>query len=63
VTAFDHTTERIKHVVWIQRIMAVGMALLLVFTIVWLRARLLAVAAAGASWPAREPTRFYPRAD
>ena len=42
VTAFDHTTEeRIKHVVWIQRIMAVGMALLLVFTIVWLRARLL----------------------
>ena len=42
VTAFDHTTEkRIQHVVWVHRIMAICMALLLLFTIVWLRARLL----------------------
>lgn len=42
VTAFDHTTEkRIQHVVWVQRMMAVFMALLLLFTIIWLRARLL----------------------
>ncbi|WP_312949433.1 nitrate/nitrite two-component system sensor histidine kinase NarX [Superficieibacter sp.] len=42
VTSFDHTTEmRIQRVVWLQRAMAVFMALLLVFTIVWLRARLL----------------------
>lgn len=42
VTTFDHHhRRRIKHVVWIQRIMAVIMALLLVFTIIWLRARLL----------------------
>nr|VUD31642.1 nitrate/nitrite sensor protein [Raoultella sp. NCTC 9187] len=42
VTAFDHTTERrIRHVVWIQRILGCGMALLFLFTIVWLRARLL----------------------
>ncbi|MGU3523104.1 nitrate/nitrite two-component system sensor histidine kinase NarX [Enterobacteriaceae bacterium C23F] len=42
VTAFDHTTEkRIQHVVWVHRMMALCMALLLLFTIVWLRARLL----------------------
>ncbi|MEW5559742.1 nitrate/nitrite two-component system sensor histidine kinase NarX [Enterobacter asburiae] len=42
VTAFDHTTEkRIQHVVWVHRMMALCMALLLIFTIVWLRARLL----------------------
>ncbi len=42
VTAFDHTTEkRIQHVVWVHRVMALCMALLLLFTIVWLRARLL----------------------
>lgn len=42
VTAFDHTTEqRIERVVWIHRILAIGMALLLIFTIIWLRARLL----------------------
>ncbi|MBB1201179.1 nitrate/nitrite two-component system sensor histidine kinase NarX [Enterobacteriaceae bacterium 89] len=42
VTAFDHTTEkRIQHVVWVHRIMAICMALLLLFTIIWLRARLL----------------------
>lgn len=42
VTAFDHTTEeRIRHVVWVYRMMMLGMILLLLFTIVWLRARLL----------------------
>ncbi|MFJ2997580.1 nitrate/nitrite two-component system sensor histidine kinase NarX [Raoultella planticola] len=42
VTSFDHTTEqRIRYVVWMQRVMAIGMALLFLFTIVWLRARLL----------------------
>ncbi|ADO48311.1 nitrate/nitrite two-component system sensor histidine kinase NarX [[Enterobacter] lignolyticus] len=42
VTAFDHTTEeRIERVVWVHRLMVVFMVLLLVFTIVWLRARLL----------------------
>jgi len=42
VTAFDSATEtRIQRVVWLQRAMAVFMALLLVFTIIWLRARLL----------------------
>ena len=42
VTAFDHTTEqRIERVVWIHRILAIGMAVLLIFTIIWLRARLL----------------------
>ncbi|MRS16943.1 nitrate/nitrite two-component system sensor histidine kinase NarX [Enterobacteriaceae bacterium RIT691] len=42
VTSFDHTTEqRIRHVVWVHRIMAICMALLLLFTVVWLRARFL----------------------
>lgn len=42
VTAFDHTTElRIERVVLLHRLMAVFMALLLVFTIIWLRVRLL----------------------
>ena len=42
VTSFDHTTEqRIRYGVWLQRVMAIGMALLFLFTIVWLRARLL----------------------
>lgn len=42
VTAFDHTTEqRIHSVVWLHRIMVLCMGLLLLFTIVWLRARLL----------------------
>jgi Signal transduction histidine kinase, nitrate/nitrite-specific len=42
VTSFDHTTEkRIHHVVWVHRAMAAFMALLLLFTIIWLRARLL----------------------
>ncbi|HHJ4622221.1 nitrate/nitrite two-component system sensor histidine kinase NarX [Raoultella ornithinolytica] len=42
VTSFDHTTEQcIRYVVWLQRVMAIGMALLFLFTIVWLRARLL----------------------
>ncbi|MCS2159324.1 nitrate/nitrite two-component system sensor histidine kinase NarX [Scandinavium sp. H11S7] len=42
VTAFDHTTEkRIQHVVWVHSMMALCMALLFLFTIVWLRARLL----------------------
>lgn len=42
VTTFDRTTEeRIQHVVWVHRIMAVCMALLLLFTILWLRARFL----------------------
>ena len=42
VTAFDRTTEeRIAHVVWLHRIMVLCMGLLLLFTIVWLRARLL----------------------
>ncbi|MEG0799853.1 MAG: nitrate/nitrite two-component system sensor histidine kinase NarX [Citrobacter sp.] len=42
VTAFDHTTElRIERVVLLHRLMAIFMALLLVFTIIWLRVRLL----------------------
>lgn len=42
VTAFDHSTElRIERVVMLHRLMAVFMALLLVFTIIWLRVRLL----------------------
>lgn len=42
VSAFDHTTEmRIERVVMVHRMMAIFMALLLVFTIIWLRARLL----------------------
>ena len=42
VTAFDHTTElRIERVVMVHRLMAIYMALLFVFTIIWLRARLL----------------------
>ncbi|HDR2472600.1 nitrate/nitrite two-component system sensor histidine kinase NarX [Enterobacter soli] len=42
VSSFDQTTEhRIDRVVVVHRVMAVFMALLLVFTIVWLRARLL----------------------
>ncbi|ENI0597140.1 nitrate/nitrite two-component system sensor histidine kinase NarX [Salmonella enterica] len=42
VTSFDHTTElRIERVVLVHRVMALFMALLLVFTIIWLRVRLL----------------------
>lgn len=42
VTAFDHQTEeRISHVVWMHRLMALLMALLFVFTVIWLRDRLL----------------------
>ncbi|VEA76798.1 Nitrate/nitrite sensor protein [Salmonella enterica subsp. arizonae] len=42
VTSFDHTTElRIERVVLVHRVMAIFMALLLVFTIIWLRVRLL----------------------
>ncbi|VFS74000.1 Nitrate/nitrite sensor protein narX [Kluyvera cryocrescens] len=42
VTVFDHTTEeRIAHVVWMHRLMAVFMALLFIFTVFWLRTRLL----------------------
>ncbi|MDT7485411.1 nitrate/nitrite two-component system sensor histidine kinase NarX [Citrobacter koseri] len=42
VTAFDHTTElRIERVVMVHRLMAIFMALLFIFTIIWLRARLL----------------------
>ena len=42
VTAFDHTTElRIERVVMVHRLMAIFMALLFAFTIIWLRARLL----------------------
>ena len=41
VTVFDHTTEeRIAHVVWMHRLMAVFMALLFIFTVFWLRTRL-----------------------
>lgn len=41
VTSFDHTTElRIERVVLVHRVMAIFMALLLVFTIIWLRVRL-----------------------
>ncbi|EIZ2024638.1 type IV pili methyl-accepting chemotaxis transducer N-terminal domain-containing protein [Salmonella enterica subsp. enterica serovar Reading] len=37
VTSFDHTTElRIERVVLVHRVMAIFMALLLVFTIIWL---------------------------
>lgn len=42
MTSFDHTTElRIERVVLVHRVMAIFMALLLVFTIIWLRVRLL----------------------
>lgn len=42
VSSFDQTTElRIDRVVMVHRAMAIFMALLLIFTIVWLRARLL----------------------
>ncbi|WP_024562141.1 nitrate/nitrite two-component system sensor histidine kinase NarX [Franconibacter helveticus] len=42
VTAFDHTTElRIERVVWLQRAMALLTGLLLVFTLIRLRKRLL----------------------
>ncbi|QLR43485.1 nitrate/nitrite two-component system sensor histidine kinase NarX [Enterobacter sp. RHBSTW-00994] len=42
VSSFDHTTEmRIEQVVLLHRAMAIFMGLLLVFTIIWLRKRLL----------------------
>ncbi len=41
VSGFDRTEMRIETVVLVHRVMAVFMALLLVFTIIWLRARLL----------------------
>ncbi|UXY13084.1 nitrate/nitrite two-component system sensor histidine kinase NarX [Kosakonia sp. ML.JS2a] len=42
VTAFDHSTEqRIERVVILHRLMALLMGLLLLFAVVWLRARLL----------------------
>ena len=42
VTVFDHTTEqRISHVVWMHRLLAFFMAVLLIFTVFWLRTRLL----------------------
>ena len=62
VSGFDRTTEmRIETVVLVHRVMAVFMALLLVFTIIWLRARLLQ------PWrqllamaECRQSSRFYP---
>jgi two-component system nitrate/nitrite sensor histidine kinase NarX len=63
VTAFDHTTEqRIRYVVWMQRMMAIGMALLLVFTIVWLRARLLRPWKQLLAWPGRSAIAILPSA-
>lgn len=42
VTAFDHTTEeRIKNVAYLQISLAILMGLLLIFTVIWLRQRLL----------------------
>lgn len=42
VSSFDHTTElRVERVVLVHRVMAIFMALLLVFTIIWLRVKLL----------------------
>ncbi|MEX9251417.1 nitrate/nitrite two-component system sensor histidine kinase NarX [Pseudenterobacter timonensis] len=42
VSSFDHTTElRVKRVVLVHRCLAVVMGLLFIFTIIWLRARLL----------------------
>lgn len=42
VTAFDHSTEqRVSHVVILHRVMAILLGLILLFTIIWLRARLL----------------------
>jgi two-component system nitrate/nitrite sensor histidine kinase NarX len=42
VTAFDHSTEqRMARVVILHRVMAILLGLLLLFTVVWLRARLL----------------------
>jgi two-component system nitrate/nitrite sensor histidine kinase NarX len=42
VTSFDHTTElRIGHIIMLQQAMTVLMGLLLIFTVIWLRKRLL----------------------
>ena len=42
VSSFDHSTElRVEQVITLQRAMAFFMAVLLIFTIIWLRARLL----------------------
>ncbi len=62
VSGFDRTTEmRIETVVLVHRVMAVFMALLLVFTIIWLRARTAAtVAATAGNGECRQPSRFYP---
>jgi two-component system nitrate/nitrite sensor histidine kinase NarX len=61
VSAFDQTTElRIDRVVMVHRAMALFMALLLIFTIVWLRARLLNRGNSCWHGPRGDRTRFYP---
>ncbi len=61
VSGFDRTTEmRIETVVLVHRVMAVFMALLLVFTIIWLRARLLQPWRQLLNRECRQPSRFYP---
>ena len=42
VTVFDRTTEeQISRAAWMHRVMAFGMAILVIFTVLWLRSRLL----------------------
>lgn len=63
VTSFDHTTEqRIRYVVWLQRVMAIGMALLFLFTIVWLRAVCYARGNSCWPWPGRSAIVILPNA-
>lgn len=61
VTSFDHTTElRIERVVLVHRVMAIFMALLLVFTIIWLRVRLCSPETVVINGARRQSARLYP---
>lgn len=61
VSSFDQTTElRIDRVVMVHRAMALFMGLLLIFTIVWLRARAEPVETAAGNGPRGHRARFYP---
>ncbi len=61
LTSFDHTTElRIERVVLVHRVMAIFMALLLVFTIIWLRVRLCSPETVIINGARRQSARLYP---